>query len=464
MHLNKSKDFMMEGFNIYKRATRFPNSAYLLILSLIVCLTMHPIQAQSNAKKCLEIHESYLDNMFYLVKNTVGFSAPVSARAYAYVTLAMYESTYHTLESLESLLPKTAIREVDYSSFNLKEIHWELVANEVNYYTLRYFFRGMSQHDSLQLTHLYQDTEQFILGNKRLKRKHAPSKKLGQHIAEHIITFSKTDGGDEGFNRNFPDDFTPPSCPSCWVKTTPGYLSALLPYWGSNASIINTNLYPSFTFIPLEFSTDTSSILYKDALEVLAIGLSDEEHYEIISEYWDDAPGISGTPPGHLFQIAEALRKSTQLSTSKALQLYAFLGMSLNEAFITCWELKYTHHFIRPITYIHRNIDNRFNTRIDTPPFPESPSGHSFQSGAGTQVLIHFFGNELTFTDSTNINRPDILGHPRTFHSLNQMSQEISISRLYGGIHFRSTLDNSLESGRIIGENFLRYMLHSDEN
>ena len=86
-----------------------------------------------------------------------------------------------------------------------------------------------------------------------------------------------------------------------------------------------------------------------------------------------------------------------KLTPQKAIQLYATLGIALNEALISCWKLKYTYNFLRPITFIQRHIEPHYNTLLDSPPFPEFPSGHSFQSGAGCEVLKAFFAALIAF-------------------------------------------------------------------
>lgn len=82
-----------------------------------------------------------------------------------------------------------------------------------------------------------------------------------------------------------------------------------------------------------------------------------------------------------------------------------------------------------------------------TPPFPEYTSGHSVQSGASAQVLTDLFG-PLAFTDHTHDDRglP-----PRSFGSFFEAAEEAALSRLYGGIHFRTAIALGLEQGRCIG-------------
>jgi len=51
------------------------------------------------------------------------------------------------------------------------------------------------------------------------------------------------------------------------------------------------------------------------------------------------------------------------------------------------------------------------------------------------------------------VNRTDIDGSPRSFNSFYEFADEASISRLYGGIHYRAGIDLGLEQGIEVGRN-----------
>ena len=129
------------------------------------------------------------------------------------------------------------------------------------------------------------------------------------------------------------------------------------------------------------------------------------------------------------------------------------LGISLNDAVIETWKLKYQFNLIRPLTYIQKYISTKFTTTLITPPFPEFPSGHSFQAGTALEILKFSFSDSLSFVDSTNAKRTDINGKARAYHSFTEMAEEMSMSRYYGGIHFLKTLQISLKYGQKIGLN-----------
>lgn len=426
---------------------------HILILSFFPFLsfaTKTNKKVNSIELNCQEIHSTWIKQAFILTKNSVGFSAPISARAYAYFSIGMYESNVELTKNLQSISNQlNGYHRLTFKSKH-KKYNWALIANTVDYQMLSYLYRTMPPANSKNSL-LIHDSITNIYSKQFSKEVNNRSLEYAKSIAKEIIEWSKLDGADEAFFNNYPADYTPPKCASCWSKTTPGYQPALLPYWGKTKSILPNSITGVADIQLIPFSTDTCSALYKDALGIIAVSKSKNSEYERIAEYWDDAPGYTGTPSGHFFNMTLHIVEQQKIDLETSLELYLKLGISLNEAFINCWRLKYAYNFIRPITYIHRFIDPQFNSLIASPSFPEFPSGHSFQSGAGSEVLKSIFTDKISFIDSTNFKRTDIDGTPQRFNSFSEMAEEISISRYYGGIHFRQTLDVSLQYGKKIG-------------
>jgi PAP2 superfamily len=86
---------------------------------------------------------------------------------------------------------------------------------------------------------------------------------------------------------------------------------------------------------------------------------------------------------------------------------------------------------------------------LQTPPFPEYTSGHSVISTAAAVVLTAVFGENFSFDDNSEVE----YGPPvRHFASFKSAAAEASISRLYGGIHYRPAIENGQMQGQKVGE------------
>ena len=173
--------------------------------------------------------------------------------------------------------------------------------------------------------------------------------------------------------------------------------------------------------------------------------LTDEQ--KIIARFWSDDAMLSWTPPGHWIAILNQIVAEKGLDLTAHVEALARMGVAMADAFIGCWAAKYQYDLIRPVSYIKKVIDPAWEPFLNTPPFPEYPSGHSTQSAAAASVLTALFGEGYSFTDQSPT--PD--GVPqRAFAGFWEAANEAAISRLYGGIHFRPAIENGQDQGRCI--------------
>ena len=140
--------------------------------------------------------------------------------------------------------------------------------------------------------------------------------------------------------------------------------------------------------------------------------------------------------------------KKQKSNLSKTAYAHALVAIGLADAFISCWSNKYKYNRVRPVTAIHKLIDRNWSPLLQTPPFPEYPSGHSVISATASTILTHLFGDHFPFTDDTE---EEFGLSSRKFNSFAQASKEAAISRLYGGIHFRDAIENGVKEGEQIG-------------
>ncbi len=129
------------------------------------------------------------------------------------------------------------------------------------------------------------------------------------------------------------------------------------------------------------------------------------------------------------------------------------MTIAMSDAFVATWKVKYEVNLLRPVTYIQLAFDSNWVPPLmETPPFPEYPSGHSVLSGAAAAVLGSFYGKDTAFEDRTHNDRG---WGPRRFKNFRTAVDEAAVSRLYAGIHFRSAIEHGATMGRCIGEQAL---------
>ena len=144
-----------------------------------------------------------------------------------------------------------------------------------------------------------------------------------------------------------------------------------------------------------------------------------------IANFWADGPSTP-TPPGHWNFIAAPYIRKAEFSEVRAARAFALLNASLHDAAVGCWDVKYAYFNPRP-----SQMDPELKTVIGLPNFPSYTSGHSTFSGAAAEVLSYLF--------------------PAGRVDFEAQRDEASISRLYGGIHFRSDLEVGKAHGVRIG-------------
>ena len=59
--------------------------------------------------------------------------------------------------------------------------------------------------------------------------------------------------------------------------------------------------------------------------------------------------------------------------------------------------------YIRPETAINKYVDQDWRPYIQTPPFPSYTSGHATISAAAAEVMTNWFGDHLSFTDTSSL-------------------------------------------------------------
>lgn len=384
-----------------------------------------------------------------LVRHTPTYSPPVASRSFAYLGVTAFETVASGSDELQSLAGQlNGLQAVPQREAG--QTYDETVAVQAAMaFAARNFFENTGPTGQRAMAALEKKLRGQVSAGLPADVV-ARSEAHGKAVAAHILAWSRGDGGAVVENMGFPLQYELTKGPAHWVPTSSiaQQQKPLLPDWGKNRSFAMPDGAACPLPAPPEYSEDENSEFYKQALEVYQTGKALSPEQRAIARFWSDDPMLSPTPPGHWISIALQIFERDDAELDKRVDVLARLGVAMADAFIGCWNSKFQYDLVRPVTYIRRLIDPKWETLLITPPFPEYPSGHSAQSAAAAVVLTDLLGENFAFQDTTR--RTDGLT-PRAFPSFWAAADEAAISRLYGGIHFRAAIDRGQEQGRCIG-------------
>ncbi len=384
-----------------------------------------------------------------LAQTSPGATPPVVSRAVGYAGLALYEAVVPGMTDYQSLVGQvqslTALPMVE----NAKEYNWGASANAAQAQILRGLYANTSDANKKTI-----DSLESVLTADFLKESAKDitdrSAVFGKAIANAIFEYSKTDGGHEGYGRNFPASYAVPTGVGFWMPTSTQKVP-MQPTWGQNRVFVKLNAYVSVQ-PHTPYSTNAKSDFFKNANEVYQAGKTLTDEQKAIALFWADDPGKTFTPAAHATSILTQIIRDNGMKLNVAAEGYAKVGLATADAFICCWRIKYQYNLIRPISYINLAIDPKWTAFLATPPFPEYTSGHSSGSGAAAAALASVFGEAWNFTDHSHDSRGL---KARSFKSFTEYANEAALSRLYGGIHYRESNERGMINGRNVAQNVL---------
>ena len=154
--------------------------------------------------------------------------------------------------------------------------------------------------------------------------------------------------------------------------------------------------------------------------------------------------------PGHWNSIAQIIADEQGNTLEENARLFALLNIAMADAAICAWDAKYLFHFWRPVTAIaFAEPELNWMSFIVTPPFPDYVSGHSTFSGAAATCSHCFMAQTTCPSQPAQIFCPACSA---AFQPASMQRRKRQMSRLYGGIHFRSANEDGLQAGISIGE------------
>lgn len=170
------------------------------------------------------------------------------------------------------------------------------------------------------------------------------------------------------------------------------------------------------------------------------------------------APFWEGNASVHWNQAANQIARANHISMSASNRLLAVLNIAMADTAFTTWSGKRHYGAVatevtwRPVTAIPlAGTDGNPDTApdadwlplINTPSHPEYPAGHPSLNGAAAAVLFSHFDDSQTFTLTTGL-------ESRTYTSISHARSDGNNARVWGGMHYPSTVAISDRMGEAI--------------
>jgi hypothetical protein len=273
---------------------------------------------------------------------------------------------------------------------------------------------------------------------------------IGERCAAAVLADRASDG------TSVPDTYRPLTTPGVWIPTTPPLFAEYArakPWVLKSADQVRPGPPP-----------DLKSALYaRDYNETKEIGGAKSskrtaEQTEAV-KFWTQ---LNFGPAWE--EVTRQLSAAKNLSLAENARLFALLNMGIANTFINDWDAKFTYNFWRPFTAI-RNGDQDGNDATErdagwtsfnaVPMHPEYPSQAAIVAGAAIGVIEAVFGA----VPQVPVVASDLIDPKlqRRYGSVQQMADETMEVRIWGGIHFR----NSLQVGYDMGKKIATYLVEN---
>lgn len=146
--------------------------------------------------------------------------------------------------------------------------------------------------------------------------------------------------------------------------------------------------------------------------------------------YWQTFDGLISSWYGNASQ--HIFEHHLDTNPPEAARIYALMSTAQYDALIACWDAKYAYWAMRPF-----QLDPELVTLFPTPNHPSYPAAHGCSSAAFATILAYLFPEEAEL--------------------INAMAEEAGMSRLWGGIHYRSDIETGLELGRAVAQKVIEH-------
>jgi len=238
---------------------------------------------------------------------------------------------------------------------------------------------------------------------------------LGRQVAEQVIARAKTDGSDAKW------DGTMPTGPGHWTGDKP--VEPLAGTWKTWVLSSGAEFRPA---PPPAYDSPELATQLQAVESITHTWQMDQK-----ALYWQVYDSVFPLWYGYAGQYI--FEHHLENDPPQAASIYAAMSAAQYDAIVACWDGKYTYWAIRPF-----QLDPNFKTLFPTPSHPSYPSSHSCDSSAIAGVLEHFFPDNSAYLDA--------------------QVKEMSMSRIYAGLHFQSDIDAGLALGHAVAQKVIEHV------
>lgn len=141
-------------------------------------------------------------------------------------------------------------------------------------------------------------------------------------------------------------------------------------------------------------------------------------------------------------------------------RLFATMHLAMGDAIISCWRLKYEVGFWRPFQAINAadtdgnprtTADPTWAPLIPNPPYSDYVSGHGCLTAPAVQAIRRTLGERTSLTLHSYVTNTD-----QEFTSLRELEHDAFHARIWGGLHFRTAMDDAYAIGHTAADQVMR--------
>jgi hypothetical protein len=283
----------------------------------------------------------------------------------------------------------------------------------------------------------------------------------GMATGEQVAALLIAERADDGFRA--PVTYTPPDppIPGVWIPTAP-----TPPIATSLGRMRPFSLASADQFRPSGPPALDSKKWAADYNEVKEIGSSTSTtrtaEQTLAARFWAEPPVPQARGSFRKFVLDH------DLNVVDASRFMAMISVTYADSLISCFDAKYHYAFWRPITALRAGeTDGNEETVGDptwttllpgTPNHPEYPSAHSCITPAGGMVIARFLG-----TGNIDFTVPSVTGlGDRHYDQVKDLQYEVGNARIWGGIHYRSAIEDGTTIGKKTVDQVLSHHFQRD--